>query len=344
MWDIASPWRNRLLRIAWIILAAACVVAMYRMPGQETIPFHLVWIGLCLLYGLTAWRPVEMVLLAVATAVVTGVVLVDHARRGAIDWPEVMEVPLSVALTAVIVVYLHRRHTALTELARRAADDRRRGEMHQQLLRQVSHELRTPITVARGYTELARKRIEDPLVMADTAVVLDELDKLADITQRLLTLYRVDGQYERHPLDLDSLLSRVVRRWMPAADRQWAVNAATGHIHANADRLEAALDCLLDNAVKFTRPGDKITVSGRIGSRSWSIEVSDSGVGLAGAKTFSSQGLPGTGLGLAMVRTVAGAWGGTVVLRPGPEGGTVVTLMVPHDDDSSVIEVGEEAS
>jgi signal transduction histidine kinase len=344
MLDTASRWRNRLLRVAWIILAAACVVAMYRMPGQETIPFHLVWIGLCLLYGLTAWRPVEMVLLAAATAVVTGVILVDHARRGAIDWPEVMEVPLSVALTAVIVAYLHRRHTALAELARRAADDRRRGEMHQQLLRQVSHELRTPITVARGYTELARKRIDDPLVMADTAVVLDELDKLADITQRLLTLYRVDGQYERHPLDLDSLLSRVVRRWMPAADRQWAVNAETGHFHANADRLEAALDCLLDNAVKFTRPGDEITVSGRIGSRSWSIEVSDSGVGLVGAKTFSSQGLPGTGLGLAMVRTVVGAWGGTVVLRPGPEGGTVVTLMVPHDDDSSVIEVGEEAS
>jgi signal transduction histidine kinase len=335
MWDIASPRRSRILRIAWIALAAVCVVAMYRLPGQETIPFHLVWIGLCLLYGFTAWRPLEMVLMAGATAVLTGAILVDHAVHGAIDWPEVAEVPLSVALTAVIATYLHRRHAAVAELARRAADDRRRADMRQQLVRQVSHELRTPITIARGYTELVRKRVDDPSLAEDTAVVLEELDKLADITERLVTLYRIDGEFDRNPTRLDETLAGVVRRWIPAAQRRWTVESSPGDVAANRDRLEAALDCLLDNAVT----GDEISVLGRIGPQSWSIEVADRGVGLTGAQNLSSQVSPGTGLGLAMVRTVIGAWGGTVVLKSRPDGGTVVTLTVPSQNDSPVIDL-----
>lgn len=344
MWDTASRWRSRLPHLAWIVVAIVCLVVMARMPGRETIPFHVVWIGLCLLYGVTAWRPLEMTLMAAATAVATGVILVDHARKGAIGWPEVTEVPLSIALTAVIVVYLHRRHTAMAELARRAADDRRRAEMRQQLLRQVSHELRTPITVARGYTELARKGIADPAVLADTSVVLEELDKLAGITQRLLTLYRVDGEYDRHPLDLHEILERAARRWMAVAERQWALEAPHGRVDANAERLEAVLDCLLDNAVKFTRANDQITIRGRIGPRSWSIEVADTGVGLAEARTLSNQALPGTGLGLAMVRTVIGAWGGTVILKPGKVRGTIVKLTIPSGGDSSVIEMDDGSS
>jgi signal transduction histidine kinase len=339
MWDIASQRRSRVLRIAWIALAAICIVAMYRLPGQETIPFHLVWIGLCLLYGFTAWRPLEMVFMAGATALFTGAILIDHAIHGAIDWPEVAEVPLSVALTAVIATYLHRRHAAVAELARRAADDRRRADMRQQLVRQVSHELRTPITIARGYTELVRKRVDDPSLAEDTAVVLEELDKLAEITERLVTLYRIDGEFDRNPVRLDEVLAGVVRRWIPAAQRRWIVHSSLGEVAANRERLEAALDCLLDNAVKFTSAGDEISVTGRIDRRSWAIEVADRGMGLCKAQNQSNQVSPGTGLGLAMVRTVIGAWGGTVALKARPEGGTVVTLTVPSQDDSAVIDL-----
>jgi signal transduction histidine kinase len=334
MWDIASPRRNRLLRIAWIVLALGCFVAMVYLPGRETIPFHLVWIVLCLCYGFTTiWRPREMVLMAAATASITTSILIDHALQGAYEWPDLAEVPMSVAMTAVIAAYLNRRHAALAELARRAADDRRRAEMRQQLVRQVSHELRTPITIARGYTELVRKRVDDPSANEDMGVVLEELDKVADITQRLVTLYRVDGEFDRVPLNLEEELTRVVRRWTPAATREWSVTSTPGQVLANRERLEAALDCLLDNAVKFTNNGDEIGVHGRVGPKTWVIEVADRGVGLSAAQNLQSQPLPGTGLGLAMVRMVIGAWGGTVVLKPRNGGGTVVTLTVPHEGD-----------
>jgi signal transduction histidine kinase len=113
--------------------------------------------------------------------------------------------------------------------------------------------------------------------------VVEELDKLAEITQRLVTLYRIDGEFDRRPTDLKATLARAVHGWTPAAQRRWNVHATPGHVAANQDRLEAALDCLLDKAVKFTYAGAEINVEGRIGPRPWSIEVSDSGVGRSGA-------------------------------------------------------------
>lgn len=350
MSDTASPRANRLPRLAWLLGSAACVAAMVLLPGHETIPFHLIWIGLCLLYGFTVWRPREMIAVAAVTSLVTGAIMVHHAAGGYIEWHDVAEVPLSVALTAVIATYLRRRHLAVSELARRAAQDRRRAEMRDALVRQVSHELRTPITIARGYTELVRDRCDEPTMRADTAIVLEELDKLAAITQRLVTLIRVDGEYDRHPVDLAAELSRVVGRWSPSAPRRWQVRADAGHVLANRDRLEAALDCLLDNAVKFTGPADAVTVTGVVGEREWSVEVADTGAGLSpqdAAALTAGLAVPraaasGTGLGLVTVRTVVGAWGGSLQLAPRDGGGATVTMRVPAPaaaDDSSVMDL-----
>src|SRR5262249_46845991 len=160
-------------------------------------------------------------------------------------------------------------------------------------------------TVARGYTELVRERAGDPEIAEDTQVVLEELDKLADISRRLITMIQMDGRYAREQVDLDAALERIVRRWIPAAEGEWSVGSAKGQVLANRDRLEAALDCLLDNAVKFTRPGDRIGVTGAIDRQTWSVEVSDSGPGV---EATSGHPASGSGLGLATVRAVVESW------------------------------------
>jgi len=341
---------GRLLRFGWVAGAIACAIAMYLLPGQETIPFHLIWLGLCLVYGFTRWRPTEMVVMVATAAVVTGAIMFVHAARGLISWSQTAEVPLSVALAAVIAVYLRRRHLALTELARIAAEDRRRTDARQLMVRQVSHELRTPITIARGYTELVRERVDDPQAVKDTAVVLKELDKLAAITHRLLTVVQLDGEFHREPLALDVELARIVRRWIPAAERKWTVACAGGVVPANRDRLEAVLDCLLDNAVRFTATADRIDVTGRVDRHEWSIEIADSGLGmsardaaaLTAAQPIEKNPLSGTGEGLALVRTVVGAWGGGMSFHAAPDEGTTVLLRFPRTsgDDGPFIPVG----
>jgi signal transduction histidine kinase len=322
----AAPSTSWLLRGLWGAGAAVCAVAMNMYPARETIPFHLIWIGLSLVYGFAVWRPLELAIMVSITAAVTGAIMVHHAMNGWIDWPETAEVPLSVVLIAVIATHIRRRHLALAELAAVAQVDRRQAEMRQQLMRHISHELRTPITVARGYTELVRERAGDSATAEDTAVVLEELDKLAEITRRLVTLIQIDGRYAREPVNLDTELTRIVRRWTPAADRKWSVGSTAGQVLANRDRLEAALDCLLDNAVKFTDTGDAISVSGTIDRQSWTIEVADAGLGMSADDREPEQG---TGLGLSMVRAVVESWDGSMALRDRDGGGTVVVLRFP---------------
>jgi signal transduction histidine kinase len=310
---------------------------MLLLPGHETIPFHLLWIGLCLVYGFTVWQPTEMVVMVAISAVVTGGIMVYHAFQGHIEWAETAEVPLSVVLASVIAVYLRKRHLALTELARIAQEEHRRIAARQILVRQISHELRTPITIARGYTELIRNHAADQVVAEDTGIVLEELDKLAQITERLVTLIQVDGQLNREPVTLSTELTRIVRRWTPTADRNWKVQAAQGSVLANRERLEVALDCLLDNAIRYTKPGDSISVTGTIDSGSWGIEVADSGSGMTSAhadaltqaRAVPREELSGTGLGLATVRSIAGSWGGNLLVRSVPGGGTQILLRFP---------------
>ncbi|HZM74415.1 MAG TPA: HAMP domain-containing sensor histidine kinase [Candidatus Limnocylindrales bacterium] len=336
-----------MLRLAWVAGACLCAIAMYLMPRQETVPFHLIWLGLFLLFGLTPWRPLEMLVMAISTAAVTGAIEIHHAAQGWIEWSQTAEVPASVALAAVIATYLRRRHVALMELARVAEAERRRAEQRQFLVRKASHELRTPITIARGYTELIAKHLIDKQDIKDATMVLEELDRLSEITQRLLTLMQIDGDFRRRPLPLATELERIVRRWIPAADRRWRVACDDGEILANRERLEATLDCLLDNAVKFTEPGDLIEVSGDHDDRAWVIKVCDTGRGMStrdAAALTAAQPLShssGTGLGLATVRTVIGAWGGTMRIQAKPDTGTTVILRLPHTmvDDSQVISV-----
>jgi signal transduction histidine kinase len=332
---IDSSRTSKLLIGGWAASAAVNIVLMYALPGGETIPFHLVWIGLSLIYGFTVWRIWSMVITLVAVAASTGYVLAHHAALGEIGWEETAEVPLMSALFGVMVWHVHRKQVAHAQVARLAAAERRRAERQQLIVRFASHELRTPITVARGYAEMVEK-VSDESTRADLAIVLEELDKLARISARLVTLMQVGGAHQRHMRDVDAELVRIVRRWEPSADRVWSVASAVGPMPVN-ERLEVALDCLLENAVKFTRPGDRITVSGFTQGDTWVVEVTDGGSGmteeqaavLTSAKEPPHHTTTGSGLGLAIARAVVEAWDGELLVTGRLGVGTTVTLRIP---------------
>jgi signal transduction histidine kinase len=314
---------------------------MYLMPGRETIPFHLVWLGLCLMYGVARWNPIEATVMAGATALATGAVLWRSAAQGWIDWLDIAEVPLSVAVTVVVAVYLRNRHLALAQIARMAQLERDRTDARYLLVRQVSHELRTPLTVARGYTELVRASLQNPAAVADSDVILDELDKLTQITNRLLTMIQIDGELDRHPLILGAELDHIVGRWKPAARRHWIISGPQLPVLANRERLGVALDCLLDNAVRHTGPNDCIEVIGAVDRDSWTVEVRDTGSGIVDTEVipstvsdaaFRGGASSGTGLGLPTVRMIAGTWGGTVKISSESGRGTHVTLRFPTSE------------
>lgn len=241
------------------------------------------------------------------------------------------------AVFLAMVWHVRRRQVALQATAEVASAERTRWAQ-QLFVRVGSHELRTAITVARGFTELLRSAHPDPHTEEDPGVVLDELDKLERITRRMVTLMQVDQPQVVESVDVDALLARTAQRWLPAATRRWIVHSDVGRMAAGAERLETALDSLVENAVKFTADGDRITLRGRRDGPHVLLEVADEGVGIAAedlprvfARDYSRPGLrgePGTGLGLAIVRAVAEARGGTVEVASAPAG-TTFRLRLP---------------
>ncbi|MFD2764989.1 sensor histidine kinase [Micromonospora eburnea] len=332
-----TPSVDRLLAHVWIVFAAINVALMWFLPGQETVPFHLVWISLALVYGFTTWPLSWMVAALVAVTTTTGVILAHHAAVGEIRWEETAEEPLMAVIFVVMAWHVHRRHVLLHEMRRIGEAERDRAHRQELLVRLASHELRTPLTIARGYTELLRTAHDDPPTLADTAVVLDELDKATRIAHRLVTLMQLEQQHPVRPVDLDTELARIARRWAPTADREWSCRSAIGPTRVNPERLEAALDCLIENAVKFTVPGDRIALVGRRDPAGWTVEVIDSGEGIPPEAVpdllAGRPGRPtatGTGLGWAIVGAVAATLDGRMTVGGGPGIGTRVGLWVPE--------------
>jgi signal transduction histidine kinase len=107
-------------------------------------------------------------------------------------------------------------------------------------------------------------------------------------------------------------------------------------VTANLERLETALDCLVENAVKFTVPGDRIELIGRREPGAWVVEVRDGGSGMSAediGRVLSgppgTQTATGTGLGMAIVRAVLDPVGGRLYVDSHPDAGTTVQLRVP---------------
>jgi signal transduction histidine kinase len=115
------------------------------------------------------------------------------------------------------------------------------------------------------------------------------------------------------------------------------VQSAVGAAPLSPERFEAALDCLLENAVKFSEPGDRIEVLGRRTAGGWSVQVSDSGVGISpevGERLRHNQPdertRSGTGLGLAIVRAVIERLDGQLTITGNQWVGTTVTIHIPQ--------------
>ena len=339
MWVTASPRAKRTVLLCWVLFALGNLWAMWRFPEGETIPFHFVWISIAMVFGVNAWPLAGMLTALVAVTGSTGAIMVDQAVRGVIRFEEVSEVPLMAAVFLVMVWHVRGRQRALVELQRVAALERQRGETQELFVRLGSHELRTSITVARGYVELIRTAHEDQQTDEDAGIVLDELGKLDRLTGGLTTLMRLDSPVGTTPLDLDAFLERLVRRWIPVAERRWSCDSRVGTVQGNAERLQAAMDSLLENAIAFTQNGDSIAVRAWGEPPGFHIEVSDTGRGIAEEhlthifeqswSTRHGDARGGSGLGLAIVRAAVEARGGKVSVTSSPGTGARFTLTIP---------------
>lgn len=329
--------RDRLVFAGWVAFAAASLVSMPVWPFFGVVGFHLVWISLAIVYGIQGWSTLRTAVVLSVVVALSSVAMVDFVRRGPEQWPELTEVPLMAAVFLTMVWHVRRRAAALDETRSSAERERRANEVKELFVRNCSHQMRTPITVARGYAEMVRGVLPDESSKEDIDVVVDELDKLGGLAGRLLVLAEAyeSAEFEWASVDLGALVQRTVARWRPAAEREWVVDAPSVLVDADESRLEAALDALVENAVKFTLEGDRIALRAQASGSGAALEIEDAGIGFArsrlagGAGPPASSGGPGTGLGLAIVRAVAEGHGGTLTVDEDRPRGALLRVSLP---------------
>jgi signal transduction histidine kinase len=335
--------REHWIDVAWAVFAALNLAAMLEFREWETVPFHFIWVSLTLLYGFRVWRVGPTILTMAAVMISTGAFILIDVSQAAQPLDEITEVPLMAAMFLAMVWHARRRLVATEELERMYQKNVRLLERERRFIQDASHELRTPITVALGHAELMQRASEGSLSAQDAQVVVEELTRLRRLAERLLLLAASEHPDFVHtmPLEIEPVVVDALRRWTPIP-RRWVlgeVEEAT--IDADPDRLALALDALIENAVKHTRPEDSITMSVRRDGGTAVIVVEDTGEGIADedlsrifdrfARSDASRSREGggVGLGLAIVRTVAEALGGSVSVRSTRGEGSAFEVALP---------------
>lgn len=247
------------------------------------------------------------------------------------------------------------RILALTDISQIA----RTIQMKTDFVANASHELRTPLSAIRGAVEtvLNIDVAEDAAAVKRFLGVIDRHStRLEALVADLLALSRLEApssEFKPTTVDLRRFCDDLRDRWAHAiASKQltWQCELASGLTRVTADvhLLGLAIDNLIDNAVKFTSPNGRITMTCNREDEALIIAVSDNGCGIPSQdhqRVFerfyqvapdrsggtSGQSEPrGTGLGLAIVRHAAAAMHGTVTLDSQVGVGTVVTLRIPQ--------------
>lgn len=307
--------------------------------GAETIPYHLIWVSYAFLYGLVAYSRVVTWTVFWVITLVTGAALIWHSATDQLEWAECSEIVLMGIIIALLIWHVNRHRAGQARLLTVQEEERRQAKSRETAARFGAHEMRTRLTIARGFAELIAESTDDDCIGADARLILGELDKATALATNLLTLVRVHQTGAWVPLEIDTLIESAVHRWRSTADRKWSVHSSVGVMVGDAERLEAVLDCLLENSVKFTGVGDRIDVDARRDSRAVVLTVSDTGAGMPEDdldrvfemfQTGSAAGeRAGCGLGLSVVKAIVDARGGTVSASSQVGAGTCFTLTLP---------------
>lgn len=248
-----------------------------------------------------------------------------------------------ISAVGLLAVWLYDRYEkAHIELVIDSAEDRRR------FLQRLDHELKNPLTailagMANIYSTDLQPEQREILGSVSSQVsrlrtLVGELRKLSDLETRPV---------ERVPVDMNVLLEEafeIARDINNSDERNLSLSIPQApwplpEVNGDYDLLVLATHNLLENAIKFTNPGDTIEVRAFEDGNAVVIEVADTGPGIPQEESqhiwqelyrgSNARGVPGSGLGLALVRAIVARHDGEIVMRSRSDQGTVFTMRLP---------------
>jgi two-component system heavy metal sensor histidine kinase CusS len=250
-------------------------------------------------------------------------------RVGSMRWPKELQ-PLAAAFDEM----LGRLHDSFTRLSQFSAD--------------LAHELRTPVANILGESQVTLTRartLEDYRQVIESNVA--ECERLSGIIDKLLFLARAEAEEERVQrtiFDGADAIAKIAAFYETVAEEQQVAITCSGagKIHADAVLFGHALSNLIENALRFTPAGGKIDIVLTDRDAQSEISVSDTGSGFAAEhiprvfdrfyRTDPSRSSSGSGLGLALVKSIVDLHRGAAVAQSEIGRGTTVTLTFPKTE------------
>jgi two-component system OmpR family sensor kinase len=307
-----------------------------------------------------------LTLVGVAVAAIVGTILVRKQlrplQRVAATAHEVSELQLGSGGTDIAVRVPEELTNPLTEVGQvgealnRMIDHveaslavRQRSEQQvRNFVADASHELRTPLATIQGYAELARRKGDQQMLTEALGKVEVEARRMSTLVEDLLLLARLDSgrPLAQREVDLTHLvLDAVEDVRVVAPDHRWTLELPDEPLTlvGDPDRLHQVISNLLSNARRHTAPGTSVLVSLFAADDGVVLEVADAGPGIDASvreRLFErfvrgdgsrSRESGGVGLGLALVKAIVEAHGGTIESPPTDQGATFIVWLPPGE-------------
>ena len=216
----------------------------------------------------------------------------------------------------------------------------------------IAHDLRSPLARIRGVAEMAlttSTSAEEQRAMAGS--MIEECDRLLGMINAMLDIAEAEsgaGEIELEEVDLVRVVQGACELFQAIAEDN-GVTITTELpkicvVYGETRKFQRMVANLLDNALKFTPPEGKVTVSLKADNRQVSIAVNDTGIGISEEhlphvferfyRCDNSRARHGTGLGLSLVKAIAGSLGGSVNAESYPGKGSTFTVILPQQPHS----------
>ncbi len=219
----------------------------------------------------------------------------------------------------------------------------------QQFVSDASHELRTPIAVMKGYINmLDRWGKNDKAILEESiSAIKNETDNMQDLIEKLLFIARSDKQtlvFTKEDFNISEVLFEIEKETIMIDNKhefefRFLHDA---HVYADKNRVKQAIRILLENAIKFTPEGGKISVYSFLAEEYYAIKIKDSGIGinkkdlpkifdrLYRAEESRNRQIGGHGLGLSIAKIIILGHKGKIKVKSNIGEGAEFTILLPH--------------
>ncbi len=244
--------------------------------------------------------------------------------------------------------------SGIVAIIRDMTNEHNMDQMKKDFIANVSHELRTPIALLQGYTESIVDGIvtEPDEIHESLSIVLDETKRLNRLVNELLNVARMDAEgltVDKTIQPIDPLLNKMQQKYQKQAkdlELNMSLNPDTHQRlwYFDSDRIEQVLTNLIDNASRYTEPGDAINIEIDETDSEQILYISDTGSGIAPehlqqvfdrfykVDTSRKRGKQGTGLGLFICRMIIDSHGGTIDVKSELGKGTIFIISLPKPE------------